>query len=344
MHGKPTVAPTTSPPTTSPTASATLPMTTVTVSDITVNFAGVSSLTPDAITQWTTVTQNWFDAAYNGQSRRRRMIKMAQHQEDEQLSAASFLRALQQQQSNPQALGIQSMSSTITYKSQNANANGNTLIYDQTLRYATSDAANTPSPSELVVIPFNNRTTNNLYSSQLIANVAGFQNMGTPIAIPIVNGGSTTPAPSPSPASSSSHSSLPLGAIIGIAVGGAAILICVVLSLFTVMGRGKGGNGTSGSGTAGASAYPSSGAAQPPSQFQLSAGIPEDISTIDDTIQKVHTDTGSLAEYGDQRCVCFVRQCFLLGQKCVVSGCCASSFFRGSFFRDIHATLLLSVR
>jgi len=192
------------------------------------------------------------------------------------------------------------MSSTITYKSQNANANGNTITYDQTMRYATKDAANTPSPSELVVIPYNNRTTNNLLSSQLIANVAGFQNMGTPISIPVVNGGSTTPAPSPTPSSGSKSGPLSLGAIIGIAVGGAAVLILVVVILFTTMGRGKGGNGTSGSGTAGASAYPSSGAAQPPSQFQLSAGIPEDISTIDDTIQKAHTDTGSLAEYGDQ--------------------------------------------
>jgi hypothetical protein len=171
-------------------------------------------------------------------------------------------------ESNPQALGILNMSSSIIFMSQNVNADGNTLSYDQFMMYTITDAFTTPNPSELVVIPYNNRTTNNLYSSQLIANVAGFQNMSTNISISVVNGGSTTPVPSPTPSSGSksgpSSHGLAIAIVEGIGIFFILIAIPVLAGIFQA--RRRQGRNTTWTDGGGANGYPSStaSAVQPP--------------------------------------------------------------------------------
>lgn len=153
--------------------------------------------------------------------------------------------------------------------SQIVTTDGNTLSYDQTMTFTTADVYTTPNPSELVLIPYNNRTATNMYISLLSTQVAGFQNAAIlPNAVSVVLGGSQTLTltPTSAPTTSSSSSSYDSGAItIGAIIGISCIaLIMIVLPLWVAMNRRKRDNTGRDDGEANGNPSFTAGAAQPP--------------------------------------------------------------------------------
>jgi hypothetical protein len=191
---------------------------------------------------------------------------------------------------------VRDMSSAFDVTSQNSqSAQGNTITYTQTLDYmATSDAK---EPNDYALLPFVNTPYKQMLVETLRSNINAFSTLtdiSTPV-IPSETGGG--------------DGGLSLGAIIGIAVGGAAGLLLLAWGAYAMGSRRDDRHPVSDGIGAG---YSGSGdlddANMLPSTFQMSHGDDDIISTMDDpTVAKLggtmSGEASALGGYGDQRFV-----------------------------------------
>jgi hypothetical protein len=196
--------------------------------------------------------------------------------------------------------------------SSNAAAKTFTIVYDQIIRYISTFGAQ--SPQALAKLPFDYAATNAVLIPLLQGGVPGFASVAS-IGVPQ----EVTSAPTSSPtgnSSSKSSSFWTLPVIIGIAAGGAVILLILICLLFCLCrpknssgstkpstsvnsnsryGSGNGGNGQQ---------YQHQQQFHQPAVTQINAmGSYDDISTMDEpTIPNVITNASGDG-YGDQRYV-----------------------------------------
>lgn len=211
--------PTTMEPTSKPTATTTEPVQTPTVVDMPtsdeivpvqqlaenmeITFSGVSrQLTLLEQENWEALTQDWFDAFYNG------------------------LRRLQEKataEGNNYGVVMGSMTNMVRITSASYVSQSNKLIlrYDHEYSYeAKLDMAY--GPLQYATLPFRSNTANAAYSDLLEAKFVAFANMKTPVAVPIL----TLPDPS-----ENTDDSLSGGAIAGICI---SVLIVTAVIIFAI--------------------------------------------------------------------------------------------------------------
>lgn len=218
--------------------------------------------------------ENWFVAYFNEKETRRRL---------QQSRSLQF-----------RVPAVRDMSTAFDVTGQNSqSAEGNSITYTQTLDYeATSDAK---EANDYALLPFVNTPYKQLLVETLRNNIDAFSSLtdiSTPV-IPAETGGD--------------DGGLSLGAIIGIAVGGAAGLLLLAWCAYAMGSRRddrhpvSDGAGYSGSGDI-------DDANMMPSTFQMSHGDDDIISTMDDpTVAKLggtmSGEASALGGYGDQRFV-----------------------------------------
>jgi hypothetical protein len=238
-------------------------------------------LSDASLQAWAQTTSTWFQqsyvAPYKNQSRQ------------------LHVRALQN--AAPWSLGVSHVTTNITNVRQSSssnNNNGTILVYDQYLQYA--DPSGIQQPPALARLPFAYSPTNAAYAA-LLQQLSGFQNVQSPIAIPFVASQTPTAAPNnvPSQAPKSGGGGLGVGAIIGIAVGGAVLilLLCAVCCY-----------GWQQRDTDDEPGYVSttSQQQQPPSQLHVPMMIDSDVvSTMEEPRLVPNVSSAGPEAYGDQR-------------------------------------------
>ena len=192
------------------------------------------------------------------------------------------------------------MTSEVDFISQDVATSTNTVVYSQTLSY-TAAANEAATLNDLVLAPWKDTAYNQELAATLRENIPAFANLpASAIATPgIVPGGGGGPTPTPPITDGDTDDGgLSTGAIIGIAVGGAAALGLAGWGAKSYFGGdGKGGADGGGQYLGDDSAY------NPP--FAVSTGGDDEISRMDDptvAIKSQEFEGGN--PYGDQRCVC----------------------------------------
>ena len=245
------------------------------IKGIKVTFYGVESLDAEEFILTQNEMETWFTAYFN----------------EEQRLLLQSRRGLQFR-----VPAVQDMSTAFDISGQNSNtAQENAITYTQTLSYmATADAK---EPEDYVQLPFLDTPYKQMLVEQLRNNVDAFSGL-TDISNPVIP---VEPE--------SDESGLSLGAIIGIAVGGAAGLLLLAWGAYAMGSRRDDRHPVSDGIGAG---YSGSGDLDDPnmmpSTFQLSHGDDDIISTMDDpTVAKLggtmSGEASALGGYGDQRCV-----------------------------------------
>ena len=256
------------------------------------------------------IVSQWFDDYYTTENANRQR-------------KSRFRRHLQ---NNDIVSTVRSMVSTIDITNQAAEGTTNAVTYSQTLDYeATSDA---PDADALVLAPWRDDTYTETLASALSEQLPqAFANVASPLSTPIIT--TTTPTASPVTKDDSFWS---LGVIIGIAVGGAVVLLGVLWCMWHFCCGGgddsKSPHNHPGHDVpyqdAGGSLY------NPPSQFGFSLGNEDEISRMEDPTVAKSPDSESIGgnPYGDQRCVIVF---FVLLHICV--GKTGIGFSHGRFSR-----------
>jgi hypothetical protein len=238
-------------------------------------FYGLGSLTSNDFITLQTEMEKWFVAYFNEKEARR----------------LQRTRGLQFR-----VPAVRDMSSAFDISNQDSGSGqGNSITYAQTLDYeATSDAK---EPNDYALLPFVNTPYKQLLVETLRSNYDSFASL-TDISTPVI--------PSET---SGGDSGLSLGAIIGVAVGGAAGLLLLAWGAYAMGSRRDDRHPVSDGIGAG---YSGSGdlddANMMPSTFQMSHGDDDIISTMDDpTVAKLggtmSGEASAMGGYGDQRFV-----------------------------------------
>lgn len=180
------------------------------------------------------------------------------------------------------------MATELSYVTQRVSSSGLLLTYDQNMEYMEY-GTNTTDPNFIVSLPYTYAPTRDILQGLIGGTVPGFAGVGLIGPPVIVSTLTPTMAPSPVPGK---KGGLGTGAIAGIVVAGVVGIPLLAYGGYTAYRAMK----DRGSGSTG---YVSAGSA-PPSQLQVGSGG-ETISMMDDPTK---VDTGSLADYQDQRYVC----------------------------------------
>jgi len=261
-----------------------------TVLKVTTFFGNVTELTSLQVREVLSITTFWFEQSYNNDT----FADSAPDTSGERRR----LKKRRLQGSDPSNVGIRQMLTRLAFVDQLVEEDGVFLIYDQFLSYVEA-ASSQLEPDSIAKLPYAYGPTNSILSEFLSFNVAGFEGLVTPIAIPEIPP-PPTPAPTspPTPAPEEDSGGLSAGAIAGIVVA------CVVgvpilgyIAYLTFKG-GKSGAKSVGSwwsdrqerrSASAGGGYVSAGSA-PPSHVQ---GSGDEISRMDTK----GGDGGSLGEY-----------------------------------------------
>jgi hypothetical protein len=254
---------------------------------------GVGAMDVSSILNWKTTTQDFYVELYNPGGNVSRgdsnilvgLRNIRHHHHHHQL-----VRRLQQLPK-----GVENFKTNITYRGDAPTDTDNTLRYDQTIMYDQTTTENAPTAQELIQDPFKNDDLNREYTAELRQSDPLFSQLQEGV---VVTAPSPTPTPGPPTTETPSEvndDKLSTGAIVGIALGCAAV---VGIGGYFIMGGSKSGDGHGG-GSSG-DYLPSTN--EPPHTLSIDQG--EEVSTMQDPVLGPPHHQGSSAisgEFGDQR-------------------------------------------
>lgn len=152
-----------------------------TLSDLALQFDGVSALSDDSLSTWAQVTKTWFEAAYSGN-----------------YSASLFTSRNRDMQvygawgSDPSTVGVTNVVTTYSVTGQATNDAGTTTIYfDQDISYTTSNEGD--SAAVIAKLPFGYAASKSVYAALLEREVPGFELVGS-VGNPFAASPPTSPA------------------------------------------------------------------------------------------------------------------------------------------------------
>jgi hypothetical protein len=250
-----------------------------------IDFNNVQQLDNSVLGTWESVTAQWFDDSYNSD-------------DDSSSTRAVLLRHHRLLQTDPSKIGVSQMQSQYQVTSSQSNGNGGwTIVYDQILTYRSEFGEQ--RVESLATLPFQFATTNSEYQQILQNSVPGMELVSAPIAVPFV---SSLP-PTESPTDGDTFWTLPV--IIGIACGGAVLLLAVACGAYCLSKPKKDDNRSS---SLNNYSRPSTNTSNTMYRQQPTAQITamnsyDDVSTMDEPTMIVPNviSNASADTYGDQR-------------------------------------------
>jgi hypothetical protein len=293
-------------------------------------YEGVGAVSNKTIIGLLAETETWFMNSYNNKSYTRRARELLTKATKEAtgrtgvvVSGGSFVRSLQQDGGggggsaavNPADTGVELMKMQTRFISQQVTPNGLTVTYKQDMQWIQSDSSSTSyTANELASFPYKYGPTNDRYVT-IVQAIPGFEGVTSPFptpkfpAAPTPSPTAAPPTRNPSAPPPDSSSSLSIGAIIGIAVGGAAFLAILLYCIATTCCGGGGGrpDGSGSDKDSRMAAGSSSGGYQSAGGAYASVGPPPTrVSTGRDEVSAMDYPRDGLESTGDfqdQRCV-----------------------------------------